>query len=90
MLILKRKVMETLCIGDDVKVTVLSIEGNIVRIGIEAPREIPVHRQEIFGRTDEEAAERQLSASPFDKSHTKAIKEAYKRCGISDGTLYLG
>lgn len=50
MLILTRKIGETLMIGDDIKITILAIKGNQVRIGIEAPKEIDVHRQEIYER----------------------------------------
>ena len=48
MLILTRKVNETLMVGDDVSVTVLGIKGGQIRIGINAPRDIPVHRQEVY------------------------------------------
>lgn len=48
MLILTRRVQETLMIGDDVTVTVLSIKGNQVRLGIDAPKHIEVHREEIY------------------------------------------
>lgn len=48
MLILTRRVSETLNIGDDVKVTVLAVQGNQVRIGIDAPKGTAVHRQEIY------------------------------------------
>ena len=48
MLILTRRVSETLNIGDDVKVTVLAVQGNQVRIGIDAPKDTAVHRQEIY------------------------------------------
>ena len=56
MLILTRRVGETLMIGDDVKVTVLASKGNQVRIGIDAPRDVDVHREEIYNRihNDEE------------------------------------
>ena len=54
MLILTRRVGETLTIGDDVTVTVLAVSGNQVRIGVNAPRSIPVHREEIFERIKRE------------------------------------
>lgn len=54
MLVLSRRLGETLIIGDDVKISVLGISGNQVRIGIEAPREVSVHREEIYNRIQEE------------------------------------
>jgi len=50
MLILTRRISESLMIGDEVKITVLGVKGNQVRIGIEAPKDVPVHREEIFRR----------------------------------------
>lgn len=50
MLILTRKSGETLCIGDDITVTVVAINGNQVRIAIDAPKSVDVHREEVYQR----------------------------------------
>ena len=54
MLILTRRVGEIIMIGDDVSITVLGVKGNQVRIGIDAPREVPVNREEIWDRIQAE------------------------------------
>lgn len=57
MLILTRRVGETLMIGDEVTVTVLGVKGNQVRLGINAPKNVSVHREEIYQRIKAEQAE---------------------------------
>jgi len=60
MLILTRRIQETIIIGDDVKITVLGVNGKQVRIGIDAPKEVAVHRSEIYDRIKRE----QLGINP--------------------------
>lgn len=60
MLILTRRVGESLMIGNDITITVLGVKGNQVRIGVNAPKDVTVHREEIFHRIQEE----KLQAEP--------------------------
>ena len=63
MLILTRRVGESLMIGDDVTITVLGVKGNQVRIGVDAPKEVAVHREEILNRIEEASAESEPKSS---------------------------
>ena len=54
MLILTRRVGETLVVGDDITVTVLGVKGNQVRLGVNAPKDVSVHREEIYQRIQQE------------------------------------
>ena len=64
MLILTRRVGETLMIGDEVSVTVLGVKGNQVRIGIQAPKDVAVHREEIYKRIQREKEQRGEAQHP--------------------------
>lgn len=57
MLILSRKTGEKLMIGDDVELTILGIKGNQVRVGVSAPKDVPVHREEVYLRIQSEKQE---------------------------------
>jgi carbon storage regulator len=64
MLILTRRVGESLMIGDNITVSVLGVKGNQVRLGIDAPRDVAVHREEIFQRIQREHPEAESGVKP--------------------------
>jgi carbon storage regulator len=66
MLILTRRVGETVIIGNEVDVTVLGVKGNQVRLGVKAPKEIAVHREEIYQRICQEKQNGSNGATPPD------------------------
>ena len=81
MLVLSRQRDESIIIGDNIKITVVDIRGDKVRLGIEAPTEIPVHRQEVYEavrrenlRAAEEAAEKQ-GENPVDAAALQGANE---------------
>ena len=79
MLILTRRVGETLKVGNDVDVTVLGVKGNQIRIGIKAPKTVAVHREEIFERIQREAelaARSNQSKAPSTSKDAEATAEA--------------
>jgi carbon storage regulator len=57
MLILTRRIGETLMVGDEVTVTVLGVKGNQVRLGVNAPKDVAVHREEIYQRIQSEKSD---------------------------------
>ena len=66
MLILTRRIGETLMVGDDVTITVLGVKGNQVRIGVNAPKDVAVHREEIYERIQSENAGNDTENEPSD------------------------
>lgn len=72
MLILTRRVGETVMIGNDVTVTVLGVKGNQVRVGINAPKNVAVHREEIYERIKRE----QQGGNPSDESQSSSAEFA--------------
>ncbi|MBF0446702.1 MAG: carbon storage regulator CsrA [Magnetococcales bacterium] len=70
MLILTRRIGESLNIGDEIKITLLGIKGNQVRIGIDAPKNVQVHREEIYDKIKRETrkANRRMSDDVLDQA----------------------
>lgn len=84
MLILTRRVGETLMIGDEVTVTVLGVKGNQVRIGVNAPKEVAVHREEIYERIKREQQTAHVAA-PANSAETDNHEEIVQDSSDSVG-----
>ncbi len=76
MLILTRRIGETVVIGDDVNITVLGVKGNQVRLGVNAPKDVSVHREEIYQKIQFEKQSEGVSPEDYDnRGNVAPIKE---------------
>jgi carbon storage regulator len=75
MLVLSRQRDESIMIGDDVEITIVDVRGDKVRLGITAPRNIPVHRREIYDAIQREKAEGKEPRKPPDKTAEKDLSK---------------
>jgi carbon storage regulator len=75
-LVLTRRVGESIVVGHDIVITVLEVRGDVVRVGIDAPRDVPVHRQEVY---DELSASNREAASPADRDVAALSREMPRR-----------
>ncbi len=69
MLVLSRQRDESIVIGDDIEITIVDVRGEKVRLGITAPKKIPVHRREVYEAIQREKAEKQQEAENAEKSN---------------------
>jgi carbon storage regulator len=81
MLVLSRQRDESIMIGDDVEITIVDVRGDKVRLGITAPKHIPVHRREIYDAIQREKAEKseEVAANPDNEPAQKTEEPAHKK-----------
>jgi carbon storage regulator len=84
MLVLTRKSNQSIMIGDDVEVSVLSVMGEKVRIGIQAPQEIPVFRKEIYLEIHRDDAAAEADGTPLESSTSADVNDAIGDLGADD------
>jgi carbon storage regulator len=90
MLVLSRKIGEVITVGSSVKVTVLSFDRGVVRLGIEAPKSVPVHRKEVYDKIIEmnrQAAKTELSALKYAMAASKVNFKEEADDGLQQQTL---
>jgi carbon storage regulator len=84
MLVLTRKSNQSIMIGDDVEVSVLSVMGEKVRIGIQAPQEVPVFRKEIYLEIHRDDGSPPAETAPLEESTTAEVNDAIGDLGESE------
>lgn len=84
MLVLTRKRDESIMIGDEIKITVVDVRGDQVKLGIEAPRHIPVHREEIYREIQEENRRAALKDAPDLAALERALRQPQLRARTTD------
>ena len=90
MLILTRRIGETLMVGDEVTVTVLGVKGNQVRIGVNAPKDIAVHREEIYQRIQREKQNSDDQISPVNTKHAPSLpKKSMEQMRVNTRVIIL-
>ena len=75
MLILTRRVGESIMIGDDITITTLGVRGSQVRLGVNAPEDVPVHREEIYLRIQQEQTREQISEAQRELDELRKERE---------------
>lgn len=85
MLILTRRAGETLMIGDDVTITVLGVKGNQVRIGVNAPKNVAVHREEIYQRIQQERTQTSSSEDNDNIGNQMPLSNNDNEQSVSEG-----
>ncbi len=76
MLVLTRKLGEVIKIGDKIKIVVVAIDGSSVKLGVEAPNEIPVHREEVYAKI---ALENKEASAKLDRERAKVFKDVFPK-----------
>ena len=82
MLVLTRKLGEVIKIGDKIKVVVVGVDGGSVKLGVEAPDEIPVHREEVYAKI---ASENKEASAQLDREKAKALKSILPKKSVQSG-----
>ncbi len=90
MLVLTRRIGEIIRVGDDVKINILDVKGSQVRIGVKAPDNIPIHREEIYQRIQREKSERKKCTALCENEQCNFVVEYFDGELVSDSCPNCG